>query len=125
MLDEPEVHLGEHVLVPNLAGWRRERMPAIPHAPYFTLAPDWVCEVLSASTAKIDKTEKLPIYAEHRVAHVWLVDPILRTLEELRLQNGQWSILATYCDDAKVRAQPFDAIELELGVLWADVALKG
>ncbi|MGO9838138.1 MAG: Uma2 family endonuclease [Polyangiaceae bacterium] len=125
LLDEPEVHLGEHVLVPDLAGWRRERMPAIPHAPYFTLAPDWVCEVLSASTAKIDKTEKLPIYAEHRVAHVWLVDPILRTLEELRLQNGQWSILATYCDDAKVRAQPFDAIELELGVLWADVALKG
>jgi Uma2 family endonuclease len=102
-------------------------MPVIPDAPYFTLAPDWVCEVLSASTAKIDKTEKLPIYAEHRVPHVWLVDPILRTLEVLRLQreSGQWSILATYCDDAKVRAQPFDAIELELGILWADVAPKG
>jgi len=125
LLDEPEVHLGEHVLVPDLAGWRRERMPAIADAPYFTLAPDWVCEVLSASTAKIDKTEKLPVYAEHRVAHAWLVDPILRTLEVLRLQGGQWSILATYCDDARVRAQPFDAIELELGVLWADVALKG
>ena len=125
LLDEPEVHLGEHVLVPDLAGWRRERMPAIVDAPYFTLAPDWVCEVLSPSTAKIDKSEKLPIYAGHRVAHAWLVDPILRTLEVLRLESGQWSIVATYCDEAKVRAQPFDAIELELGVLWADVALKG
>jgi Uma2 family endonuclease len=124
LLNEPESHLGEHVLVPDLAGWHRERMPAIPDAPHFTLAPDWVCEVLSASTAKIDKTEKLPIYAEHRVAHAWLVDPILRTLEVLRLTNGTWSILATHCDDAKVRAEPFDAIELELGVLWADVVLK-
>jgi Uma2 family endonuclease len=124
LLDEPELHLGEHVLVPDLAGWRRARMPTIRQAPYFTLAPDWVCEVLSESTTKIDKTEKLPIYAEHRVSHAWLVDPILRTLEVLRLEDGRWSILATYGDDARVRAEPFEAIELELGVLWADVVLK-
>jgi Uma2 family endonuclease len=122
LLDEPELHLGENVLVPDLAGWRRTRMPSIPDAPYLSLAPDWICEALSPNTAKVDKTEKLPIYAEHRVAHLWLVDPALRTLEVLRLENGRWSILATQHDDAKVRAEPFEAIELELGLLWADVS---
>jgi Uma2 family endonuclease len=122
LLDEPELHLGEHVLVPDLAGWRRKRMPTVADAPYFTLPPDWVCETLSPSTAKIDKTEKLPIYAEHCVAHAWLIDPALRTLEVLRLESGRWSIVAAHRDDAKVRAEPFDAIELDLGVLWADVA---
>lgn len=97
-------------------------MPVLPNAPFLTLPPDWVCEALSASTAKVDKTEKLPIYAEHRVAHAWLIDAALRTLEVLRLENGRWSILATYHDDAKVRAEPFDAIELNLAILWADVA---
>jgi Uma2 family endonuclease len=123
LLYEPEVHLGEHVLVPDLGGWRRQRMPAITDAPYFTLAPDWVCEVLSRSTAKTDKSEKLPVYAEHRVSHAWLVDPILRTLEILRLENARWSILGTYKDEARVRAEPFEAFELELGILWADVVL--
>jgi Uma2 family endonuclease len=123
LLVEPELHLGEYVLVPDLAGWRRERMPAVPEVAYFTLAPDWICEILSKGTAKIDRTEKLPIYAEHRVAHAWLVDPILRTLEALRLESGRWSILATYKDDARIRAEPFEAIELDLGVLWADVVL--
>jgi Uma2 family endonuclease len=125
LLFEPELHLGEHVFVPDLAGWRRERMPVIEDAPYFTLAPDWVCEVLSASTVKVDRTEKLPIYAQHGVSHLWLVDPVLKTLEVLRLESGRWSILATHKDDAKIRADPFDAIELELGVLWADVVLGG
>jgi Uma2 family endonuclease len=124
LLVEPEIHLGEHVLVPDLAGWRRERMAAVADVAYFTLFPDWVCEVLSKSTAKVDKSEKLPIYAEHRVGHAWLVDPILRTLEVLRLEGGLWTILATHKDDARVRAEPFDAIELELGILWADVVLN-
>ena len=123
ILDEPEIHLGDNVLVPDMAGWRRERMPAIAEVPFFTLPPDWVCEVLSKSTAKLDKSEKLPLYAEHRVAHAWLIDPILRTLEVLRLEGGRWSILATHKDDARVRAEPFDAIELDLSVLWADVVL--
>ncbi len=123
LLSEPELHLGEHVLVPDLAGWRRERMPVIENVPYFTLAPDWICEILSKSTAKVDRTEKLPIYAEHHVAHAWLVDPILRTLDVLRLENGRWSILASHKDDDRIRAEPFHAIELELWILWADVVL--
>jgi Uma2 family endonuclease len=121
LLYEPEIHLGAHVLVPDLAGWRRERMPSIARAPFFSLAPDWVCEVLSKSTARIDRTEKLPIYAAHGVSHAWLVDPLERTLEVRRLQEGRWLIVDTHKDDARVRAEPFDAIELELGLLWADV----
>jgi len=124
LLYEPEIHLADDVLVPDLAGWRRQRMPSIPNAPYFTMAPDWVCEVLSKKTAKTDRTDKLPIYLEHRVAHAWLVDPILRTLEVLRLEGGRGSIVGTHRDDAKVRAEPFDAIELDLAVLWADVVLE-
>ena len=123
LLDEPELHLGDHVLVPDLAGWRRERMPVVKDVAFFTLAPDWACEVMSKSTAKIDRAEKLPIYADHRVSHAWLVDPIARTLDVLRLENSRWSIVATHADDARVRVEPFDAIELELGALWADVVL--
>jgi Uma2 family endonuclease len=122
LLDEPELHLADHILVPDLAGWRRDRMPVVRDVA-FTLAPDWVCEVLSKATAKVDRSEKLPIYAEHCVAHAWLLDPIVRTLEILRLESGRWSILATHKDNARVRAEPFDAIELDLGVLWADVVL--
>jgi Uma2 family endonuclease len=125
LLDEPELHLGEDVLVPDLAGWRRERMPILTtEEPYFTLAPDWVCEVLSRSTSRSDRSEKLPIYAREGVGHAWLVDPLDRMLEMLRLENGRWSILSVHRDDERVRAEPFDAIELELGVLWADVRLE-
>lgn len=119
ILDEPELHLGEDVLVPDLAGWRRERMPEMPHASAFELAPDWACEVLSKSTAAIDRSEKLPIYARERVTHVWLVDPIVKTLEVLRLDQATYRIIATYHDDASVRVEPFDAIELDLAILWA------
>ena len=121
LLDEPELHFGSDVLVPDIGGWRRERMGTIERAAYITLAPDWVCEVLSPSTAKIDRTEKLPIYAERGVGHVWLVDPDQRTLEVLRREGTNWLIVGMYKDDARVRAEPFDAIELELGALWADV----
>ena len=119
LLDEPELHFGDDVLVPDLAGWRRERMPALPDTAYFTLAPDWLCEVLSPSTETIDRARKLAIYAAQGVGHVWLVNPLLETLEVLRLESGRWSLLATHEGHAKVRAEPFDAIELELGALWA------
>ena len=119
ILFEPELHLGANVLVPDLAGWRRERMPELPATPAIELAPDWVCEVLSPSTAAIDRAVKLPIYARTGVVHAWLVDPLARTLEVLGLDAGSWRILATWRDDAKVRAVPFDAIELELAILWA------
>lgn len=123
LLDEPELHLGEDILVPDLGGWRRARMPMLDDEAYFTLAPDWVCEVLSPGTAKIDRAEKVPIYAREGVGHVWLLDPLSRTLEVLRREGSQWLIVAVHRDDARVRAEPFDAIELDLAVLWADVKL--
>jgi len=119
VLDEPELHLHGDVLVPDLAGWRRERMPVLPDAAAFELAPDWVCEVLSPSTAAIDRADKLPIYARERVLHAWLLDPVATTLEVLRLEDGAWRLVATWRGEAVVRAEPFDAIELELAVLWA------
>lgn len=119
LLDEPELHLHGDVLVPDLAGWRRERMPELPDAAAFELSPDWICEVLSPSTEASDRAEKLPIYARERVAHVWLVDPIARTLEALYLENGRWMLLGTWRDDAKVRVEPFAQVELELSGLWA------
>lgn len=122
LLDEPELHLREDILVTDLAGWRRERLPVLTNdEPFFTLPPDWVCEVLSRATSRSDRSEKLPIYAREGVSHAWLVDPLDRTLEVLRLDGGRWSILAVHRDDERIRAEPFDAIELELGVLWADV----
>ncbi|MGH7281852.1 MAG: Uma2 family endonuclease [Polyangiaceae bacterium] len=120
ILDEPELHLHGDVVVPDLAGWRRERMPRLPmEAAAFELAPDWACEVLSASTEAIDRAEKMPIYAREKVSHLWLVDPIARTLEVFKLDGARWSVVGVWRDDAKVRAEPFDAIELELDVLWA------
>jgi len=121
ILDEPELHLGPDILVPDLAGWRRERLPSVPDEPYFSLAPDWVCEVLSPSTAKLDRAQKLPVYAREQVGHVWLIDPHARTLEVLRREGPHWLLLGTHQDDDRVRAEPFDAIELDLSVLWADL----
>jgi Uma2 family endonuclease len=121
---EPEVHLGADIVVPDLGGWRRERMPVMTNElPYFDLAPDWVCEVLSDSTRKIDRTKKLPLYATSGVGHVWLVEPIARTLEVLRLQGDKYVIVSAFADDARLRAEPFDAFELDLAILWADVQL--
>jgi Uma2 family endonuclease len=88
ILSEPELHFGPDVLVPDIAGWRRERMPRLPETAYFALAPDWVCEVLSPSTARLDRAKKLPVYVREQVARCWLVDPIARTLEILRLESG-------------------------------------
>jgi Uma2 family endonuclease len=119
ILDEPELHLGDAIVVPDLAGWRRARMASVPNEPFFTLAPDWACEVLSRSTAATDRAEKLPIYAAAGVQHVWLVDAIQRTLEVLRAHEGKWLILAVHRGDQRVRAEPFEAIELDLAALWA------
>jgi Uma2 family endonuclease len=123
ILDEPELHFGEDVLVPDLAGWRRERMPGMPREAFFKLPPDWVCEVLSPSTERIDRGRKLRIYARAAVAHLWFLKPADRTLEVLRLREGVWTIAAVWEDAVVVRAEPFGAIELDLGSLWADAAL--
>jgi Uma2 family endonuclease len=120
ILDEPELHLGHDVVVPDLAGWRRSRMPRCPDAAYLTVAPDWICEVLSPSTATIDRSKKLRIYAREGVAHAWLIDPIARMLEVMRLENGRWTILGTHAGTDIVRAEPFAEIELDLASLWAD-----
>jgi Uma2 family endonuclease len=124
ILDEPELHLRSDIIVPDLAGWRVERMPEIRDEPFFTLAPDWACEVLSPRTAKYDRTDKLRIYAREQVQWAWLVDPLSRTLEVLRRDGAQWTLLGTWRDEALVRAEPFDAIELELAVLWQRVVLR-
>ena len=120
ILYEPEIHLHEDVLVPDLAGWRRSRMPVIPETAYFTLAPDWICEVLSPGTARLDRQKKLGVYAREGVGHTWLIDPLQRTLEVLRLEHGQWLILAVHAGDDEVRAAPFDATVLSLATLWVD-----
>lgn len=120
LLMEPELHLGEDVVVPDLAGWRRERLPAVPDEPYLELAPDWVCEILSPSTERIDRGLKLAIYAREKVPHAWLVNPATRTLEVLRLQGDAWLIASVHSDAERVRAEPFDAIELDLAGLWGE-----
>ena len=117
ILFEPELHLGEEVLVPDLADWRRERMPEYPETAYATLAPDWVCEVLSASTRRLDLHEKRPACAREGVGHLWLVDPMDRSLEAFELRDGQWVLIATAKDDEPVSIRPFDAITLSLGDL--------
>jgi Uma2 family endonuclease len=119
ILDEPELHLHEDLLVPDLAGWRRERMPEQPSKAYYELAPDWVCEVLSPSTARVDRVRKVPAYAREGVLHVWLVSPTDQTLEVLRLDGEGYRLIATYGGQEKVRAEPFAAVELELAALWA------
>jgi Uma2 family endonuclease len=118
ILDEPELHLGLHVLVPDLAGWRRERMPQVPDAAYFELPPDWVCEVLSPATAKLDRTQKLAIYAQFHIPWAWLVDPLAHTLEVFGLDGARWRLEATFADEDRAAAAPFEAVELELGALW-------
>jgi Uma2 family endonuclease len=119
ILDEPELHLGSDILVPDLGGWRDTTMDHVADVPYFEIRPDWTCEVLSPSTEKMDRALKLPIYAREGVEHVWLVNPLLHTLEVFRLEGGRWVNVGIYHDDQQVRAEPFDAIVLELAVLWA------
>jgi Uma2 family endonuclease len=120
ILYEPELHLADEVLVPDLAGWRRARLPKIPDAAFMTLAPDWVYEVISPATERLDRVRKLPSYAKNGVAHAWLVNPTSRTLEVYRRAGEAWVLLATHADDAVVRAEPFAAIELDLLVLWGE-----
>ncbi|MBI3402048.1 MAG: Uma2 family endonuclease [Acidobacteria bacterium] len=120
ILDEPELHLGDDVLVPDLAGWRRARLPVVPETAYFTLAPDWICEVLSPATARLDRHKKLAIYAREGVPHAWLVDPVQRTLEVLRLEHQQWVITSVHAGDEEVCAEPFEATPLLLRRLWVD-----
>ncbi len=117
ILDEPDVRFGNEIRAPDLAGWRVERYEEPDDGP-FLVVPDWICEVLSPTTTRYDRGEKLPLYARHRVSHVWLVDPALQTLEVYRREGELWLLLGTHSGDTKIRAEPFDALELDLGALW-------
>jgi Uma2 family endonuclease len=118
LLFEPELHFAEDVLVPDWAGWRRQRMPVLRNVPFFTLAPDWACEILSPSTARIDRSRKMGIYAREGIGRLWFVDPLLRTLEVYRLEKGHWLVVANHGGDEHVRAEPFDALEIALARWW-------
>ncbi len=126
LLDEPELHLGPRPdkLVPDLAGWRRERLPRAvggDEAPaHYDLAPDWVCEILSERTRSRDKGQKMRIYAREGVRHLWQVDPLARTLDIFRLTGGQWLLVDGFAGEARVHAEPFAALELELALLWSE-----
>ena len=117
MLNKPELHFADDVLVPDITGWRRSRPPEIPDAAFVTLAPDWICEVLSPITETVDRS-KLRIYAREGVSYAWFLDPLRQALEVLSLAAGRWTTLASHEGSARARAAPFDALELELGALW-------
>ncbi len=118
ILDEPELHLDRHILVPDLAGWRKQRMPKLPDTAWFEIAPDWICEVLSPATAKTDRSEKMPIYASLNVQYLWLIDPILQTLETYLLQDGHWLLQDSLKDDDQVCSLPFSEHTFPLSNLW-------
>jgi Uma2 family endonuclease len=118
VLFEPELHLGDDVLVPDQAGWRRERVPVLGGGAAMTLAPDWVCEVVSPSTSDLDRRRKMPIYAREHVGHIWLVDPRLRSLEVYRLDAGAWVIAKTHTGAGTARIEPFEAVEIDLDRWW-------
>lgn len=115
---EPELHLGRNVLVPDLAGWRRERMPEVPKSHVFSIVPDWICEVTSPSNGRIDRLKKMPLYARCGVDYAWIVEPEQQTIESYRRDEDRWTLLATYGEDPIVRIEPFDAIEIDLTLIW-------
>ncbi|MBI2837753.1 MAG: Uma2 family endonuclease [Acidobacteria bacterium] len=118
ILDEPELHLGADVVVPDIGGWRRERMPKIPDEAFFSLAPDWVCEVISPSTEQIDRVRKKRVYARERVSHMWIVNPIAQTLEVLRLTGAFWQEIGVFSGNDAINAEPFEAVTLEMARWW-------
>ena len=117
---EPELHLIRNirVLVPDLAGWKRETMPEPPGSHRFTVMPDWVCEILSPSTSKVDVEVKMPLYAQADIGHLWLIDPLAKTLQAFELQGGKWAPIAGLKDADTVCVPPFDAISFDLAKLW-------
>ena len=116
--DEPELHLGPQVVVPDIAGWRRERLTTYPDTNYFAVSPDWICEVLCGSTERRDRTVKMRIYAEAQIPHFWLIDPRQQILEAFELNERRWLKIGAWSSDDEVRALPFDAIAFSLADLW-------
>jgi len=120
ILIEPEIRFGKDTLVPDLAGWKRERFPVEEPHNWISVAPDWICEVISPSTARNDRVKKMRIYARHEVRHAWLIDPLLKILEVNRLEAGRWVSLDVFAENDKIRAEPFQEVEIDLGDLWLE-----
>jgi len=120
IVDEPELHLGRDILVPDIAGWRRERMPRFPDSTWFDLAPNWVCEVVSPHTSRLDRLRKLPRYARHEIDHAWIIDPATKGLEVYRRDGAHFKLWETHEGAIMVRAEPFEACDINLGALWID-----
>jgi Uma2 family endonuclease len=119
ILDEPECHLGSDIIVPDIAGWRQSTMPELPETAWFEITPDWVCEIISPSTHKHDRSTKRDVYARERIGHYWIVDPVERLIEVFQLVDEHWTLLLTARDDMKASLAPFEAMPFELGRLWA------
>jgi Uma2 family endonuclease len=119
-LFEPELHFGADVIVPDIAGWRRAHLPVIPNVTAFEQAPDWVCEVISPGTARTDRGSKMVIYGRAGVSHLWLLDPLARTLEIYRLEEERWIVVATHASDEAIHAEPFEAIALTMRRWWLE-----
>lgn len=124
ILVEPEIAFGDNIIVPDLAGWKIERFPAVEDHNWISVAPDWVCEIVSPGTASIDRVRKMGLYAMHRVPYYWIIDPISKTLEVFENENSKWSVIGSFEGNAKVNAWPFHEIELNLSSLWLENAFK-
>ena len=118
IIGEPEIKFGENFLVPDIAGWRRERFPVQEETNWISIPPDWTCEILSPTTIRLDRIKKMAIYAKHGVPYLWLVDPLARTLEVFRLETGNWLLQSVFGENDKVRVEPFADIEIDLQNLW-------
>lgn len=121
---EPEIGLGENIVVPDLAGWKRARFPFQEESNWITVVPNWIGEILSPSTLRNDKVKKMPLYAQYGVEHIWLVDPSAMTLDAFRLESGRWLLLGSYADHDQVRVEPFPELPISLDKLWLD-SLRG
>ena len=120
IIGEPEIKFGEHYLVPDIAGWRRERFPEAEETNWISAAPDWISEILSPGTVRVDRIKKTTIYAEHGVPYLWFIDPMAKTLEVFKLEARGWLLRSVFGDSDKVRAEPFVDIEIDLKNLWIE-----
>lgn len=120
---EPELHLGRDVLIPDLAGWRRARMPTLPKTAWFELAPDWVCEVISPSSGRRDRVLKAPRYLAAGVDWLWLVEPAQKIVEVLQRVENRWVLAGNWGgSELDARIPPFDAVPLDMSRWWEDEA---
>jgi len=124
-IGEPEIALGADIVVPDLVGWRKERFPEKEDHNWISVVPDWICEIVSPGSIRLDRVKKMGLYARHLVPHYWLLDPFGKTLEVLKNESGRWLIIGTFAEDDKVRAEPFQEIEIDLCLLWLENVLRG